>query len=87
MVAIVGYVLGENFSDPAIAEIKVSETENIVYVRQVGSAKFDGLQSMVDLRRNWNALMDAAGLTAEERSQAVELFNAKIRVVPGTQLI
>lgn len=86
MAAVVGYVLSENFTEPEVAEIVVSENENIVYIRQVGSAKFDGLQSMVDLRRNWNALMDAADLTAEERAEAVELFAARIRIVPGTHV-
>ena len=45
---------------------------------------FDGIQSLDDLRENWNRLMDAAGLTPEERTQAVELFRRKIEAVPGT---
>jgi len=86
MAAIVGYVFGESFTDPEIAEISVSETENIVYVRQAGAVGFDGIQILDDLRANWNRLMDAAGLTPEERQQAVELFRAKIEAVPGTGL-
>ena len=86
MAAIVGYVVGESFTDPKIAEISVSETENLVYVRQAGAVGFDGIQSLDDLRANWNRLMDAAGLTPEERRQAVELFRAKIEAVPGTGL-
>ena len=53
MAAVVGYVLGESFTDPAIAEITVSETENLVYIRKSGAAGFDGLESLEDLRNNW----------------------------------
>ena len=86
MAAIVGYVLEEPFTDPEIAEIKVSETENLVYVRQVGSVRFEGLQSLVDLRNNWNRLIDAAGLTAEERKEAVGLFQARVEKIAGTEV-
>jgi len=34
MAAIVGYVLDESFTEPQIAEISVSESENLVYVRR-----------------------------------------------------
>lgn len=86
MAAIVGYVLGESFTDPEIAEIKVSETENLVYVRQAGSARFEGLQSLVDLRNNWNRLIDVAGLAPEERKEAVSLFVARVEKVAGTEV-
>ena len=84
MAAVVGYVLGESFTEPQIAEIKVSEAENLVYIRQAGAVGFDGIQSLEDLRNNWNRLLDAAGLTPEERKQAVELFRARIDSVHGT---
>ena len=67
MAAIVAYVLGESWTDPAIAEVTVSETEDLVYVRKVGSPGFDGLQSLTDLRNNWNRLLDAADLSSDER--------------------
>jgi hypothetical protein len=38
MAAIVGFVLGESFTNPAIAEIAVSETEGIVYFRKAGQS-------------------------------------------------
>jgi hypothetical protein len=87
MAAVVGFVLGESFTDPEIAEITVSEVENLVYVRKVGSVGFDGLQSMEDLRNNWNRLLDVAGLTPEERKAAVRLFNVKVEKVPGTGIV
>jgi hypothetical protein len=86
MAAIVGYVLGESFTNPAIAELTVSETENLVYVRKEGGVGFDGIQSLEDLRNNWNRLMDVAGLTPEERSEAVRLFTVRVAKIPGTQI-
>jgi hypothetical protein len=85
MAAVVGYVLGESFTEPTIAELTVSELENLVYIRQEGALGFEGLQSLDDLRNNWNRLMDAAELTADERAEAVRLFNAKVIKMPGTE--
>lgn len=86
MAAVVGYVVGESFTDPQIAEIAVSEVENIAYFRKSGAVGFDGLQSLQDLRENWNRLLDVAGLSAEERKDAVRLFNLRIDKVAGTTL-
>jgi len=86
MAAIVGFVLGEPFTTPAIGEITVSEAENLVYIRQAGAAGFDGLQNLQDLRNNWNRLMDVAGLTPEERKEAVRLFGVKVEKVRGTEV-
>jgi hypothetical protein len=36
MAAIVGFVVGEKYTDPEIVEINVSETENLVYMRKAG---------------------------------------------------
>jgi hypothetical protein len=63
----------------------VSEAESIVYIRQDGAAGFEGIQSLEDLRNNWNRLMDAAELTADERAEAVRLFNAKVTKIRGTE--
>jgi len=86
MAAIVGFVLGESFTDPAIAEINVSEAENLVYVPKESAVGFDGLQSLEDLGNNWNRLMDVAGLTPEERAAAVAMFRQKVEKVPGTEV-
>jgi hypothetical protein len=64
----------------------VSEQENVVFIRPEGAIAFDGLQSLEDLRQNWNRLMDAAGLTADERREAVWLFNEKISKLPGKEV-
>ena len=86
MAAIAGYVLGESWTDPQIAEIAVSEQEDLVYIRKVGGVGFDGVHSLTDLRNNCNRLLDAAGLTADERHEAVKLFCARVATVPGTTL-
>ena len=46
---------------------------------------FDGFQSLEDLRRNWNRLLDVAGLEPEERREAVRMFNEKVERVSGTE--
>jgi hypothetical protein len=86
MGAIVGFVLGESFTDPEIAEISVSESEGFVYLRKAGAVGFDGFQSLEDLRNNWNRLLDVAGLEPEERAEAVRLFHARVETVKGTEL-
>jgi len=62
----------------------VSENEDLVYVRKGGAPGFDSVQSLTDLRNNWNRLLDAAGLTPEERREVVRLFHFTIGAVPGT---
>lgn len=86
MAAVVGFVLDQQFTNPQIAEITVSESENIAYMRKDGAVGFDGLQSLEDLRNNWNRLIDVAGLTPEERQEAVRLFISKVEKVPGTEI-
>jgi len=84
LMAIVAYVLGESWTDPAIVEITVSEAEDLVYIRKAGSVGFDGIQSLTDLRNNFNRLLDAADLTPDERRDVVRLFGARIARIPGT---
>lgn len=86
MAAIVAYVLNESWTDPSIAEITVSEAEDLVYVRKVGAVGFDGVHSLTDLRNNFNRLLDAADLTADERHEAVLAFCSKVAPIPGTTL-
>lgn len=86
MAAIVAYVLDESWTDPSIAEITASEVEGLVYVRKAGAVGFDGIHSLTDLRNNFNRLLDAAGLTADERHEAVKAFCSKVAPIPGTTL-
>ena len=86
MAAIVGYVLDQPFTKPSISEVTVSEQENLVYFRKEGNTGFEGMQSLEDSRDNWNRLIDVAGLTAEERKEAVRLFNSRVSTIPGTEV-
>ena len=48
---------------------------NRVYIRQAGAVGFDGMESLNDLRNNWNRLLDVAELTASgERSDLSPLL-------------
>ena len=86
MAAIVGYVLGESYTTPEISEIMVGESDNLVYIRKTGAIGFDGIQSPEDLRKNWYRLLDAAGLTPEERKEGVTLFYSRVETLPGTEV-
>ena len=86
MAAIVGYVLRESYTTPEIAEITVGESDNLVYIRKAGAIGSQGIQSLTDLRDNWNHLLDAAGLTPEERKEAVALFYSRVETLPGTEV-
>ena len=87
MAAIVGYVIGEAYTTPEIAEMTVGESDNLVYIRKAGAIGFVGIQSLEDLRDNWNRLLDAAGLTPEERKEAVALFYSRVETLPGVVTI
>jgi hypothetical protein len=52
----------------------------------VSGVGFDGIESLEDLRNNWNHLIEVAGLTLEERQEAVRLFTQKVARIPGTQV-
>jgi hypothetical protein len=39
-----------------------------------------------DLRNNWNHLIDAAGLMADQRKEAMRLFGQRVLKLPGTEV-
>ena len=86
MMAMLGYVLGEQYTKPEIEELVVSEGDNLVFIRTAGAVKFNDRKPLDDVRSNWNRLMDAAALTPEERAVAVRLFKAKVEMVPETEV-
>ena len=66
MAAIVGYIVDERFSEPAIAEMVVT-SDGFVLARMEGEVGTDEMiGSEADLDRNLLALIEAAGLTDEE---------------------
>jgi hypothetical protein len=78
MAAIVGLILGETFTEPAIASIFVTSDNFILAMDEgdIGYSHFIG--SAADLRRNWDALLDVAELTEEEHAEATRLFDLKL---------
>lgn len=86
MAAIVGYVLDQSFTNPQIVEITVSEAEGVAYIREDGDIGFNVIEGLEDLRSNWNRLLDAADLTPDERKEAVQLFNQRVGILPGTKI-
>lgn len=80
MASIVGFVLGERFTDPAIEDMIVT-VDGCVLAQHEGDVGFnDFVGAKSDLVRNWNNLLDAAGLTPEERIEAEKLFKAKVHL-------
>ena len=66
MAAIVGYILDERFSDPAISELVVTSDGFVLAQTEGEVGANDMLGTEVDLNRNLLDLIGAAGLTAEE---------------------
>lgn len=77
MAAIVGYILGEQFTDPSITDMAIT-SDGIVMAQQSGDVGMnDMVGSYSDLKRNWDKLLGVAGLEAKEMKEARALF-AKI---------
>lgn len=78
MAAIVGFVIGERFTQPAIAEIVVT-SDGLVLARTDGEAsETHFIGTYADVLRNWLRLIAVAGLSASELTEAQALFAAKI---------
>jgi hypothetical protein len=79
MAAIVGYILDERFSDPAISELVVT-SDGFVLAQSEGEV---GANEMVceeaDLNRNLLTLIEAAGLTDDEVREFGRLQRERIR--------
>ena len=78
MAAILGYILDKKWTDPFIDEMVVTSDGFMMASNSntVGANAMIGTIS--DLQRNWEALLDAADLTLEERVNAERLFAVKI---------
>lgn len=79
MAAIVGYILEERFSDPAISELVVT-SDGFVLAQTEGEV---GANDMIgeegDLNRNLLSLIEAAGLSEEEIREFGRLQRERIR--------
>jgi hypothetical protein len=78
MAAIVGFIIGERFTQPSIAEIVVT-SDGLVLARTDGEASETHLiGSYADVLQNWLRLIAVAGLSASELTEAQASFAAKI---------
>jgi hypothetical protein len=79
MAAVVGYILDERFSDPAISELVVTSDGFVLAQREgeVGANEMIGEEA--DLNRNLLALIEAAGLTQDEVREFGRLQRERIR--------
>jgi hypothetical protein len=79
MTAIVGYVLGEEWTEPRIAELVIT-SDNWVLARDTGQIGFDSIiGTVMDLERNWINLLQAAGLSDGEQAEAERLYGKAVR--------
>ena len=79
MAAIVGYILDERFSEPAISELIVTSDGFVLAQREgeVGANEMIGEEA--DLNRNLLTLIEAAGLTEDEVREFGRLQRERIR--------
>jgi hypothetical protein len=79
MAAIVGYIIDEHYTCPGIASIIVTSDGAVLAMQDgdIGYNEFVGHVS--DLERNWKNLLNAAGLTSEEKKYAMRLYEVKIK--------
>jgi hypothetical protein len=83
MAAIVGYMLGQEFTTPAIEDI-CRTSDDCCLAQQEGDIGYNVfLGAYSDLKRNWHELvtMPEVGLTAEEEAHCLNLLSTKIRQV------
>ena len=79
MAAMVGYIVGEIFTEPFIASVIVTN-DGFVLAMDGGDSGYNTfIGSESDLKRNWASLLACAGLTADEHAEASRLFALKVQ--------
>jgi len=79
MAAIVGYILDERFSDPAISELVVTSDGFVLAQTEGEVGANDMIGKEADLNRNLLALIEAAGLSEDEIREFGRLQRERIR--------
>lgn len=79
MAAIVGYILDERFSDPAISELVVTGDGFVLAQSEGDVGANDLIGEEADLNRNLLRLIEAAGLTEDEVREFGRLQRERIR--------
>ncbi|MBC8738543.1 hypothetical protein F6X40_17425 [Paraburkholderia sp. UCT31] len=78
MAALVGFILNEEFTSPAIAEVSIT-SDGYVLAREgddIGANAFLG--AYADLESNFRRLVDVAGLTPEEAEEFSRLYREHV---------
>lgn len=78
MSAIVGYILGEAYTDPSITEMAVTSDGFVLAQTSNDVGMNDMVGSELDLQNNWKRLCETAGLDNKEMIEANHLFKSKI---------
>ena len=78
MAAIVGCILDEEWTAPTIAELHITSDAHVLARNDgdCGCNQYIGLAA--DLERNWQSLLDVAGLTEEERADAERFYRQAV---------
>jgi hypothetical protein len=79
MAAIVGYILDERFSDPAISELVVTSDGFVLAQTEGEVGANDMIGEEADLNRNLLTLIEAAGLSEDEIREFGRLQRERIR--------
>ena len=64
MAAIVGCILGQAWTSPAIAELTITSDGHVLARHEGDCGHNDYIGTVADLQKNWRRLLDAAGLTS-----------------------
>ena len=79
MAAVVGHILGVDWTKPSIAELVVTG-DGYVLARNEGDCGCNAfIGSAADLQRNWRNLLGAAELTGTERREADHRYRRAVR--------
>jgi len=85
-VAVHGGSRGRIITNSEIAELTVSESENMVYIRKCGGVGIDAWEMPGRLAEQLEPADRPGGPTPEEPREAVQPFNSKVENVPGTEV-
>lgn len=78
MAAIVAYIIGQRWTDPALIELVATSDGFLLGCHEGDCGCNDILGTVNELKSNWGRLLDAAGLCPAERRNANRLFEQRI---------
>ena len=79
MWAIVGYILGAEYTNPAFSDMCITSDGYVMAQNEGDCGLNEFLGDEEDLINNWANLLEAAELTEEEMELAQKLYEQKIR--------